>query len=58
MGNLLLALEAGERLTINPSWPPHIRRLMTECWMEDRDKRPSFATILNRLKTEDSTRTL
>mmetsp|Transcript_19358 Transcript_19358/g.28862 ORF Transcript_19358/g.28862 Transcript_19358/m.28862 type:complete len:88 (+) Transcript_19358:2197-2460(+) len=40
----------GARPKINPSWPSHWIKLITDCWAEDPDERPTFDEIIEILK--------
>ena len=42
------------RPQINPSWPAHWIRLMTSCWAEDPESRPTFEQVLNILQSNFS----
>lgn len=42
----------GERNTIPDSTPPLIAKLMRQCWREDPARRPTFAQIVEFLRSE------
>lgn len=42
-------VHGGERPPLNKKWPQELSQLLTECWSEDIEKRPTFSAIVRRL---------
>eukprot|EP00752_Nemacystus_decipiens_P009861 g8798.t1 len=44
-------VNAGARPNLDPAWPQDLRKLISQCWHADVDRRPNFRTIAERLRT-------
>lgn len=42
-------VHGGERPALNKKWPEELTTLMTECWCENPNRRPSFSEIVRRI---------
>jgi serine/threonine protein kinase len=42
-------VDGGERPPINKKWPKELSKLITDCWSNDIDQRPTFSIIVDRL---------
>ncbi|CAM9527385.1 unnamed protein product [Ectocarpus sp. 6 AP-2014] len=44
-------VNAGARPNLDSAWPQDLRKLISQCWHADVDRRPNFRTIAERLRT-------
>eukprot|EP00903_Cladosiphon_okamuranus_P020598 g18908.t1 len=44
-------VNAGARPNLDQAWPQDLRKLISQCWHADVDRRPNFRTIAERLRT-------
>ncbi|CAM9566352.1 unnamed protein product, partial [Hapterophycus canaliculatus] len=43
-------VNAGARPNLDPTWPQDLRKLISQCWHADVDRRPNFRAIAERLR--------
>lgn len=53
LGGMQILLESGKRLAIDPAWPEDFKALVSSCWLQDPEARPSFVAVIDCLTAHE-----